>query len=66
MPAMGGLSLFQELRRMGWQTPVILLTGHATGEELDALRAQGVSACLTKPPDLTRLARTISDALSSS
>jgi len=63
MPGMGGIALFWAIREEEWQTPVILLTGHPMAEELDELRAQGLSAWLSKPPDLERLARAIDDAL---
>ncbi len=63
MPGMGGLALFRALRERGWRTPVILLTGHPVEKELDELRAQGLSAWLSKPPNIDHLARTVADAL---
>ncbi len=63
MPVMGGIALFHTLRQKGWQMPVILLTGHPMGKELDELRAQGLAAWLTKPPSIERLARAVADAL---
>jgi two-component system, cell cycle sensor histidine kinase and response regulator CckA len=63
MPEMGGKALFHTLRERGWSTPVILLTGHPMEKELEALRTQGLSAWLSKPPGLKRLAQAVSDAL---
>jgi len=63
MPEMGGIALFHALSKRGWQTPVILLTGHPMDKELEALQNQGLSAWLTKPPNLERLAQAIADAL---
>jgi len=63
MPEIGGIALFHALREKGWQTPVILLTGHPMGDELDELRAQGLSAWLTKPPSIEQLAWALGEAL---
>ena len=63
MPGMGGIALFHALREKGWQMPMILLTGHPMDKELDQLRAQGLSAWLTKPPSIDRLAQAVADAL---
>ncbi len=63
MPGMGGIALFYALRERGWQTPVILLTGHPMDKELEALQAQGLSAWLLKPPGLKQLAQAVADAL---
>jgi PAS domain S-box-containing protein len=64
MPGMGGIPLFRALRQKGWQTPVILLTGHPMQTELEALRTQGLSDWLPKPPSLERLAQAVANALS--
>ncbi len=63
MPKMGGVALLQALREKRWETPVILLTGHPVNSELEALRAQGLSDWVTKPPTIERLAQALSDAL---
>jgi CheY-like chemotaxis protein len=42
---------------------VILLTGHPMDKELEELRAQGLSAWLTKPPSIEHLAQVLADAL---
>jgi len=63
MPGMGGIALLHALRKKDWRTPVILLTGHAMDEELEELRALGLSAWLNKPPDLDQLARAVDGVL---
>ncbi len=63
MPGMGGMALFHALREKGWQTPVILLTGHPLEKELEELRREGLAAWLAKPPSLDRLAQAMDDAL---
>jgi len=65
MPEMGGIALLHALREMGWQTPVILLTGHPLEKELETLRAEGMTSWLAKPPTLERLAYALKDALQS-
>jgi two-component system cell cycle sensor histidine kinase/response regulator CckA len=63
MPVMGGIALFHALREQGWTTPMILLTGHPMDKELDALSELGLTAWMTKPPSLERLATAIDTAL---
>jgi CheY-like chemotaxis protein len=63
MPVMGGIPLFHALREKGWQTPMILLTGHPMSKDLEELRAQGLSAGLTKPLSVERLAQAVADVL---
>jgi CheY-like chemotaxis protein len=63
MPVMGGIALFHALRKKGWYMPVILLTGHAMDEELEALCEKGLASWLAKPPKFERLAQEITRAL---
>jgi hypothetical protein len=42
---------------------VILLTGHPTEKELEALQDTGLTAWLAKPPSLERLGQALADAL---
>jgi CheY-like chemotaxis protein len=65
MPDMGGIALLHALREKGYQAPLVLLTGHPMNKELDELKAQGLTAWLTKPLSLERLARVVDDALGS-
>lgn len=48
MPVLDGWSTIVELRTSGCDTPVVMMSGHAT--ESEALRA-GAAALLTKPFD---------------
>jgi CheY-like chemotaxis protein/two-component sensor histidine kinase len=59
MPHMTGEALAREALRLRSDLPVIVCTGHQ--ERLPAERAArvGIRACLTKPIELARLARTI-------
>lgn len=63
MPETGGVELLNTLRREGWQTPVILLTGHVVNQERANAPEQEGTAWLTKPPSLEQLAQTIATLL---
>lgn len=63
MPALGGIAMLHTLRQDGWQTPVILLTGHILSGEYDELQGQEVATLLTKPPTLNQLAQMAAAAL---
>jgi two-component system cell cycle sensor histidine kinase/response regulator CckA len=66
MPKLGGVGLLKALRKAGDATPLILLTGHPMGDELEPLREHGLYGWLTKPPDAEQLSRMIAEALQSS
>ena len=63
MPRMGGLALYQELRKEGSTVPVILMSGH-TADDIDHL-ADPVSGArfLHKPWSVTDLLRRVRDVL---
>jgi PAS domain S-box-containing protein len=63
MPVMGGKALVQAMREQGWQTPVILLTGHPIEKQTQSSPLSGLTVWLTKPPNLEQLAKTIQAAL---
>ena len=63
MPGIGGILLFYTLRDQYPDVRVVLLTGHSMGDELESLRAQGLSGWLLKPPDLDQLAEVMAQAL---
>lgn len=64
MPGMGGVTLVRTLRQNGWRKPIVMLTGHALDENLEALRQDGLIAdCLTKPVVLEELASVLSSLL---
>jgi CheY-like chemotaxis protein len=43
--------------------PLILLTGHPLGDELEQLQAVGLAGWLPKPPDLENLSQLLAQAL---
>jgi CheY-like chemotaxis protein/two-component sensor histidine kinase len=55
MPVMDGPSACTQMRRLGYTRPIIGLTGHALGEDLQAFRDAGANAVLTKPLDVAEL-----------
>jgi len=63
MPTMGGTALFNALHRQGIRTPMIIMTGHPFGEELEGLRQLGLRGWLPKPPGAEQLAQAIAAAL---
>ena len=63
MPEMGGLALFEEIRRRGISVPVIMLTGHPMHQQLERLKERGLRSWMQKPVSLQHLAREISMVL---
>ncbi len=63
MPKMGGRELFHALRERDPAVKVIMLTGHPMQDELEDLRAQGMTDWLPKPPSLEQLAEVVARAL---
>jgi len=55
--------LLQALKERGLAVRVVMLTGHPLEEELESLRAQGMSDWLFKPPSLEQLAEVVARAL---
>ncbi|MGK9235341.1 response regulator [Inquilinus limosus] len=51
MPGMDGLELQRELRRLGCDVPVILMTAYPTPEARERAQALGVSSFVAKPTD---------------
>ena len=49
MPGMSGLELLQELRRIGYMLPAILITGSLDAAALNRARAAGVPRVVEKP-----------------
>lgn len=49
MPGMDGISLVRELRRRGVTTPFILMSGHATPEDVESALESGATSFLAKP-----------------
>ena len=65
MPYLSGLELCRRLRENEHtrEVPVLLLTGHLMGNELEGLRELGLAGWLSKPPDLEQLTQLIGQAL---
>jgi CheY-like chemotaxis protein len=63
MPNMGGIALFQSLQEHDLMIPVLLLTGHPMGQEIESLQAQGLAGWLPKPPNIEKLAQLVTAAL---
>jgi FixJ family two-component response regulator len=49
LPAMSGLDLLTELRRLGLLTPVILITAHDSAAVRNEAKQRGATAYLAKP-----------------
>ena len=63
MPHMSGLDLQQELKRRGWNPPIIFITGHGdVPMAVEAMRA-GATAFLQKPFNFDELIRRVNAAL---
>ncbi len=65
MPGMSGVDLFRQMRKLGMDAPVVLMTGFALEELIQGALAEGAYTVLPKPFDvghavetLTRAART--------
>ena len=52
MPGMGGLQLLEELRRIGYLVPAILISGSLDPATLNRARAAGVSRVVEKPYEI--------------
>lgn len=65
MPAMDGLQLLRELRKVpgNERTPVYVLTSDGSRERLAEGRAAGATAWIVKPPNIPMLVRAVLDAL---
>jgi FixJ family two-component response regulator len=49
MPGMSGPDLFDELKRLGWETPVVFITAQRDEEVRSQVLEQGAIACIFKP-----------------
>jgi len=63
MPEMGGLVLFQVLKRRYPAVRVVVLTGYPKDKDVTELQAAGVAGWLRKPVRLGKLAQAIAQAL---
>jgi signal transduction histidine kinase/ActR/RegA family two-component response regulator len=65
MPEMGGIALLKTLRIGGWETAVLLLTGHPLNKELDEALTYTNVEWMSKPVTLEQLADAVSRRLNS-
>jgi len=63
MPKMGGVALLHAMRKQKLKIPLVLLTGHPLGKELENLQALGLAGWLPKPPTLVNLSRLLAQVL---
>jgi PAS domain S-box-containing protein len=63
MPVMGGKALVSALRERGWSQPILLITGHAGMDGLDALLKAEPIGVLSKPFSMDELAGAVAKAL---
>jgi two-component system cell cycle sensor histidine kinase/response regulator CckA len=63
MPEMSGTTLLQAMRARKLNVPIVMLTGHMLGHELESLRARGIADWIPKPPNLEQLSLVIARAL---
>lgn len=63
MPEMGGKELVNTLKQREIFIPVVLLSGHALGKEIEMMRGQGLRGWLQKPPTLDKLAEIVAQIL---
>ncbi len=63
MPEMGGVALFHAIKEQNLTIPMVLLTGHPLGKEMENLKAMGLSGWLQKPPNLVNLSYLLAEIL---
>jgi PAS domain S-box-containing protein len=63
MPEMGGVALFEALQEQNSTIPLVLLTGHSVGQEMDQLQVQGLAGWLAKPPSIEELSQLLAEVL---
>jgi len=59
MPELDGISAARELRRRGWQAPIIAISADADTADVQRYREAGCNAVLAKPVDDTALFATL-------
>ncbi len=63
MPRIDGMAMLRALRERGGKTPVVVITGMASDEEIDEARALGVAVVIRKPFEVSELLSEVSKAL---
>jgi len=59
MPGMNGLDVMAEVKRVRPALAVVIITGHATADEVERLKALGAVDVIQKPSALTNYHRAI-------
>jgi len=66
MPKMDGMDVLERIQELAYETPVVMISGHATIDTaVDAVK-KGAFDFISKPPDLNRLLITLRNALDKS
>lgn len=63
MPEMGGPEMLRQMHAQQLKIPVVFLTGHPMGTEMDSLRELGMAGWLPKPPNLEMLGHLLAQTL---
>jgi len=63
MPELNGFNMAEKIQQASSHSKIIVLTGHATNDNLARLKKYNISAVITKPVDLKILKKTIENAL---
>jgi two-component system cell cycle sensor histidine kinase/response regulator CckA len=63
MPHMNGIEAVTELRRLGWDTPIVVCTGYDSAEVGQSFSGLDISGVVQKPFDLTTLGEAVRKAL---
>jgi len=63
MPELNGFIMTEKIQQASPHSQIMVLTGHATDDNLARLKNYNISAVLTKPVDLKILKKTIKNAL---
>ena len=64
MPEMGGPEMLRLMHEQQLTLPVVFLTGHPMGTEMDSLKEKGMVGWMPKPPNLEKLGHLLAQALS--
>jgi CheY-like chemotaxis protein len=59
MPGLNGLDVLTEVRRRRPSLPVVVITGHATPDEIEEVKRLGAVDVITKPAALTHYHRAL-------
>ena len=63
MPGMDGVEAFSEIRQILPDCTVVMITGHATEDQIQYALSKGVKTCLSKPLSIEQLLETVSEML---